>query len=114
MVIEFVRPVEKVFKEPIYFHDGSGFHPYSELSDNQINIIHSGLREHPKALIAIKHMQNSGITGKRHQLARFIQCNWGSLDNIPDISDDGTMNFERVECVRRNSCRDRGVICIIK
>lgn len=41
---------------------------------------------------------------------RFCKCNFGSIDNIPDIK-NGKFNFERVSCPLRGECRLEGVVC---
>ena len=41
---------------------------------------------------------------------RFCKCNFGSIDNIPDVRND-VFNFERVPCPLRGECRLEGVVC---
>ena len=37
--------------------------------------------------------------------ARFIRCNFSSLDSLPDITADLHCNFEHVNCPLRGECR---------
>lgn len=41
---------------------------------------------------------------------RFCKCNFGSIDNVPDVK-NGVFNFERVPCPLRGECRLEGVVC---
>lgn len=41
---------------------------------------------------------------------RFCKCNFGNIDNIPDVK-DGMFSFERVSCPLRGECRLEGVVC---
>ena len=41
---------------------------------------------------------------------RFCKCNFGSIDNVPDVK-NGVFNFERVSCPLRGECRLEGVVC---
>lgn len=114
MDIEFYTPAVKVFKSVSYFRQGNEWRPLEDLDDNQFRIIYEQLRNNKFAALALKRLQDRGITAHREKLRRFVRCNWGVLDNTPDIADDGTLNFERVECECRSTCKDRGIICIIK
>ena len=42
---------------------------------------------------------------------RFAKCNFGVIDNIPDIDSYGKLNLECVPCPLRGECRHEGVIC---
>lgn len=42
---------------------------------------------------------------------RFAKCNFGVIDNIPDIDSYGKLNLECVPCPLRGECRQEGVIC---
>ena len=41
---------------------------------------------------------------------RFCKCNFGSIDNMPDIK-NGVFNFERVSCPLRGECKLEGIVC---
>lgn len=43
--------------------------------------------------------------------SRFIRCNFGQLDSIPDISATGKCNFECIPCPLRGECKYDRVIC---
>lgn len=44
-------------------------------------------------------------------VSRFIRCNFGALDNTPDIAEDLRCNFEYINCPLRGECRHDSVIC---
>lgn len=41
---------------------------------------------------------------------RFCKCNFGNIDNVPDVK-DGIFSFERVSCPLRGECRLEGIVC---
>lgn len=44
-------------------------------------------------------------------VSRFCRCNFGNIDNVPDIDVSGRFNFEHVSCPLRGECRFEYVIC---
>lgn len=44
-------------------------------------------------------------------VSRFCKCNFGNIDNIPDIDKFGRFNFEYVSCPLRGECRHERIIC---
>lgn len=42
---------------------------------------------------------------------RFIKCNFGRIDPVPDIDEVGEFHFEHVDCPLRGECKGEGVIC---
>lgn len=44
-------------------------------------------------------------------VSRFCKCNFGNIDNIPDIDGLGRFGFEYVPCPLRGECRHEHVIC---
>lgn len=42
---------------------------------------------------------------------RFCKCNFGNIDNIPDIDHRGRYNLERVPCPLRGECKNERIIC---
>lgn len=44
-------------------------------------------------------------------VVRFIRCNFGVLDNIPDIGADLHCTFEHINCPLRGECRYDHIIC---
>lgn len=70
----------------------------SGLTDNQKNIIHAMLRENPQASPCIAAMNRRHITDRDEQLFLFTLCNWSAIDDVPDITDSGKLNFENIDC----------------
>ncbi len=72
---------------------------YSEFErKNDIQKIIFQLLENDKSRKAIMAIKEHGITDVKEIFKVFKQCNWDNLDHIPDIDDDGNMNFEYVDC----------------
>lgn len=44
-------------------------------------------------------------------VSRFCKCNFGNIDNVPDIDEFGRFNFECVPCPLRGECKFERVIC---
>lgn len=44
-------------------------------------------------------------------VSRFCKCNFGNIDNVPDIGVFGRFNFEHVSCPLRGECRFEHIIC---
>lgn len=44
-------------------------------------------------------------------VCRFVRCNFGALDHIPDVSSDSRFVFEHIRCPLRGECRFDGIIC---
>lgn len=42
---------------------------------------------------------------------RFCRCNFGAIDNIPDIDAKGRFQFERISCPMRGECDMEGIVC---
>ena len=42
---------------------------------------------------------------------RFGKCNFGVLDHISDIDEQGNLHLERVHCPLRGECKDENIIC---
>lgn len=44
-------------------------------------------------------------------VSRFVRCNFGALDNIPDITPSMRCNFEYVPCPLRGECHLDHIVC---
>lgn len=44
-------------------------------------------------------------------VSRFCKCNFGNIDDIPDIDSSGRFHFEYVSCPLRGECRYEHIIC---
>lgn len=44
-------------------------------------------------------------------VCRFVRCNFGSLDDVPDISPSMKCNFEYVPCPLRGECHLDHIVC---
>ncbi|WP_177195015.1 response regulator transcription factor [Parapedobacter indicus] len=63
----------------------------------------------PEAMKALAEWEN--LLPEDH-VPRFIACNLGGLDDKPDITVDGVVNYtEYVDCRLRGTCRFEGKLC---
>lgn len=51
------------------------------------------------------------MAGKEYK-EQCVRCLFSNLDGIPDLTDDGTLTPEYVECDKRSSCKWNGVGCL--
>lgn len=70
---------------------------------------------YPKAYAAL-HEEYKGCAMNKpyyryRMAARFIRCNFGAMDNTPDVKSDGTFSFEYIQCPLRGECKNERVIC---
>lgn len=42
---------------------------------------------------------------------RFCKCNFGNIDNVPDINSNGNFNLERLPCPCRGDCDMENIVC---
>ena len=90
----------------------------SKFTQNDTELI-SSILEHIQAyypnayaaLCAIYERSKPNLPYFRYLIAkRFAKCNFGAIDNIPDI-EDGKFNLECVACPLRGECKHEGIIC---
>lgn len=113
--MEFWHPgAEKAFQAPTYFRNEKEWKPLEQFDELQIQDIYDLVLKIPnnKGRVGMQRLQQNGITSKRNKLRRWIPCNLGKLDRIPDITHNGTINLETVDCLFRKTCRDNGIVCI--
>lgn len=64
------------------------------------------------ALCAEYHKCKPNLQFFRFRLvSRFCKCNFGNIDNVPDIDQFGKFNFEYVQCPLRGECKYENIIC---
>ena len=95
--------------------DGDPDHRYStfeELDNQTMQILWVKISDSPEGLRAINKIKSYGTTDIAGILRRFCICNFGNLDDIPDLDEDGNLNYEYVDCPLRGKCLDENIICI--
>lgn len=97
------------------------------LDDGERRILSAGNRElvvpilvrmkslYPWALEALQK-EYGNLVGNQYNyeyrmVKRFVKCNFGRIDPVPDIDDMGDFHFEHVDCPLRGECMGEGVIC---
>jgi hypothetical protein len=113
--IEFFHDPSNLTREQVLFKRNGEYMTFSELEDNTIAIIMTRLVDCKKSLAVLRRMRMDGITDPRSQVEQFAKCNWGNLDDIPDIENTG-FNFEYVKCGHKGSkpCPHNHSYCIVK
>lgn len=67
------------------------------------------LKNNPDKTRAYREM--AGDSGIKEQC---VKCLFSNLDGTPDLTDDGVLTPEYVECANRGSCKWEGVGCLSK
>jgi len=103
------------FEDEVWYKDENG---YSEKLTDNSKVIPKMLEKieqfYPKAYKALCSEYDKcklNLTYYRFKIVnRFCKCNFGSIDNVPDVK-NGVFNFERVPCPLRGECRLEGIVC---
>lgn len=111
MVLEFFTTQPSVLLHSRYVYADNELVPLASLSDNDVRAIVEVLRNDEFARKAFTHLQLTGITSLRAKLNHFCDCNFGKLDSINDVDENGVVNYEKVECSIRSSCKNKGKVC---
>jgi DNA-binding CsgD family transcriptional regulator len=94
----------------VKFLNKSGEHLFEELPISILDILRADLDAHPKARVAMEN--RLGITNPLFQLKQWAVCNFGNFDNKADLTDDGIIIHEHVNCPQRGTCKFEGIICL--
>ncbi|MFR9546050.1 MAG: LuxR C-terminal-related transcriptional regulator [Rikenellaceae bacterium] len=86
-------------------------------SDKEITklIIDKMTEFYPKSLKALQKVYASSSANHSYYLYRiahrFCRCNFGEIDNRPDMDHTGAMCLERVSCPMRGECALENIVC---
>ena len=108
------------FENEVWFRAGTG--DVSKLKECDHDLINAMMELissfYPKAYTALcSEYKNCALNLSYYRfriVSRFIRCNFGAIDNIPDITSDLHCNFEHIACPLRGECRYEDVICCPK
>ncbi len=92
----------------VYFMNNRRTHEFHELDVVQLDMLREDLEAHPMALKAIEEL---GIIDPVYQIKQWAICNFGNFDNKADLTEDGVIIHEHVNCAKRGTCKFEGVIC---
>lgn len=93
-----------------FLQDGKK-HYFSELDFDTLILMREDLEKYPKAIMA---MEELNITDPIGQLKRWALCRFGNFDNRADITEDGVIIHEYVNCSSRGRCKYEGILCMQK
>lgn len=104
------------FEEDVWYRkpDG-GQHKLTE-HDETVRELHGFISEfYPAALAKLEERFkkfSSNIVYYRYKIVRmFCKCNFGLIDNVPDIDACGLVHFEHVPCPMRGDCPFENIVC---
>jgi hypothetical protein len=98
-MIEFFNHHSQLTPEADMVKKDSRYYTLSDmLTEEEAERILFLLMDNKKSREVVKKMRENNITGNIAIVRKFKSCNWDRLDSRPDISDDGQLNFEYVEC----------------
>jgi hypothetical protein len=107
--VEFFVTEPGVFTSEIHYQVGDEVRRLEEAPDRMIAAMMNKIEDRfPRAAQAIKAM---GYCTDREVVAKFVRCNFGRMNHIPDIDETGKYNFEKVKCDCRKKCPAHGVVC---
>ncbi|MFR2943225.1 MAG: response regulator transcription factor [Alistipes indistinctus] len=83
-----------------------------ELTDALFSVIEIDYPQAFKALSEIYNKSKVNAPYFKYRCAhRFIRCNFGMYDKVPDVDELGRFNFENVACPLVGECKYYKVIC---
>jgi hypothetical protein len=93
--------------------------PERELKESDTEFIQAFLKIiddfYPEAYMSLFEIYSRSRLNKSYyeflMVKRFINCNFGAYDNILDIDENGTFNFEFIACPLHGECSYEGKIC---
>ena len=83
-------------------------HNFWELPLHILDDLRDELSSDTKALKGLRMM---GLSNEAGMLEQYNYCNRGKLDGVPDISANGKLTKEYVECGRKGKCPGENKIC---
>jgi DNA-binding CsgD family transcriptional regulator len=104
------------FEDEVWYRTIGGEQRKLSESDPVVRWAYDHLSEfYPEALARLEeqHRRSSAnVVYYRYRIVRtFCRCNFGSIDNVPDVDCSDRMHFERVACPLRGECPMEGVVC---
>lgn len=108
-----------LFENELWFRDEKETSKLSEDNYELIQSIADKIEEfYPEAYKSLSSEYNkcsSNITFFRYKIVlRFCKCNFGTIDNVPDIDFNGKFNLEHVTCPLRGECKYENIVCSAK
>lgn len=104
------------FEDEMWYRNGVGEQCKLSEGDPIIKVIFDYMSEfYPDALAKLeeRHRRFSGnIIHYRYRIVRtFCKCNFGNIDNVPDVGSDEHLHFEHVQCPLRGECSMEDIVC---
>ena len=104
------------FEGEVWYRKDNIASQYTESDRDITKLIIDRMTEfYPKALKALQKIYASSSANHNYYLYRisnrFCRCNFGEIDNRPDMSIDRGMCLERVSCPLRGECTLENIVC---
>jgi len=93
----------------VYFTYNRCTHEFYDLDVSVAALLRDDLEQHPKA---VKALESIGIVNPMAQIKQWAICNFGNFDNKADLTADGVIIHEHVNCAHRSNCKFEGIICL--
>lgn len=105
--IEFFKTTGNLTKEPINFKCNGHYDGLSTLFNdpNKFRWLWLCFLNDERCVEKIKIMEKVGINNPIDQAKQLIECNLIVLNDMPDIEENGKINFEYVDCAHKGANR---------
>ena len=115
MHIEFFNQPANLTRDHVMVIQNGEYRLLRELNEGTMKILYLRLLESEQARDKLRILERYGICKPKDQIRQFAICNFGKLDHVDDLDEDGQLHFEFVKCSRRNhGCPFNSEICIRK
>lgn len=104
------------FEEDVWYSMPDGSQHKLVEKDELVRMLYDHIGEfYPEALAKLEDRFSSfsrNIVYYRYKIVRmFCKCNFGVIDNVPDIDQNEVFHFEHVPCPLRGECSMEGIVC---
>lgn len=83
--------------------------PFESLPHDFIEVLSAAMISDKKAVKSM--IKDLGIVFPEKMLEKYIMCNFGNFDGVPDVTVDGVILRECWDCGHRGSCPAEGKVC---
>jgi len=100
----------------VIVREGEPLHVYVQSDKDFTDAMLETINEfYPEAFTALSKAYVKSVMNKPYHeflmVSRFVRCNFGVYDTLPDVDANGIFRFESVPCPQRCECPFSGIIC---